>query len=56
MLVTMTSPDTRRYDTDLLETLSQRVVLGDGAMGPQLQNSTTGAGAAGTKYIRLRSG
>ncbi len=33
----MTSPEKRRYDTDLLETLSQRVVIGDGAMGTQLQ-------------------
>jgi 5-methyltetrahydrofolate--homocysteine methyltransferase len=37
MLVGMTSADDTRYDTDLLETLSQRVVVGDGAMGTQLQ-------------------
>src|SRR5246127_4369276 len=37
MLVRMTSAKNTRYDTDLLETLSQRVVVGDGAMGPQLQ-------------------
>ncbi|MGH3551356.1 MAG: methionine synthase [Mycobacterium sp.] len=33
----MTSPNDRAYDTDLLETLSQRVMVGDGAMGTQLQ-------------------
>jgi 5-methyltetrahydrofolate--homocysteine methyltransferase len=33
MLVGMTSTN----DTDLLETLSERVVVGDGAMGTQLQ-------------------
>jgi 5-methyltetrahydrofolate--homocysteine methyltransferase len=27
----------RAYDTDLLDTLSRRVVVGDGAMGTQLQ-------------------
>jgi 5-methyltetrahydrofolate--homocysteine methyltransferase len=27
----------RGYDTDLLDTLSQRVMVGDGAMGTQLQ-------------------
>ncbi|MGH3577501.1 MAG: hypothetical protein ACRDU0_08090, partial [Mycobacterium sp.] len=32
----MTSPNDRAYDTDLLETLSQRVMVGDGAMGTQL--------------------
>jgi hypothetical protein len=37
MLVGMTSANDTRYDTDLLETLSQRVVVGDGAMGTQLQ-------------------
>ena len=37
MLVGMTYADDTRYDTDLLETLSQRVVVGDGAMGTQLQ-------------------
>jgi methionine synthase I (cobalamin-dependent) len=33
MLVAMTSPDNRGYDTDLLEALSQRVMVGDGAIG-----------------------
>ena len=33
----MTSTNDTGYDTDLLETLSQRVVVGDGAMGTQLQ-------------------
>ena len=37
MLVWMTSTNDTGYDTDLLETLSQRVVVGDGAMGTQLQ-------------------
>jgi 5-methyltetrahydrofolate--homocysteine methyltransferase len=37
MLVGMTSSNDTGYDTDLLETLSQRVVVGDGAMGTQLQ-------------------
>jgi methionine synthase I (cobalamin-dependent) len=26
-----------RYDTDILDTLAQRLVVGDGAMGTQLQ-------------------
>ncbi|ORA81153.1 methionine synthase [Mycobacterium malmoense] len=33
----MTAPNEHRYDTDLLDTLAQRVVVGDGAMGTQLQ-------------------
>ncbi len=33
----MTAADHRTYDTDLLTTLSQRVVVGDGAMGTMLQ-------------------
>jgi 5-methyltetrahydrofolate--homocysteine methyltransferase len=33
----VTAADEHQYDTDLLETLSQRVVVGDGAMGTQLQ-------------------
>ncbi|MBV9318685.1 MAG: methionine synthase, partial [Mycobacterium sp.] len=33
----MTSADDHAYDTDLLNTLSQRVMVGDGAMGTQLQ-------------------
>jgi 5-methyltetrahydrofolate--homocysteine methyltransferase len=37
MLVTMTAPNDHAYDTDILETLSQRVMVGDGAMGTQLQ-------------------
>jgi 5-methyltetrahydrofolate--homocysteine methyltransferase len=37
MLVGMTSPEDHGYDTDLLATLSQRVMVGDGAMGTQLQ-------------------
>jgi 5-methyltetrahydrofolate--homocysteine methyltransferase len=37
MLVRVSSPNDHAYDTDLLETLSQRVMVGDGAMGTQLQ-------------------
>jgi hypothetical protein len=37
MLVRMTSAKNPRYDTDLLETSSKRVMVGDGAMGTQLQ-------------------
>ena len=37
MLVRMTAPNDHVYDTDILETLSQRVMVGDGAMGTQLQ-------------------
>src|ERR1700728_2924200 len=37
MLVAMNAPNDHAYDTDILETLSQRVVVGDGAMGTQLQ-------------------
>ena len=33
----MTSANDHAYDTDLLNTLSQRVMVGDGAMGTQLQ-------------------
>ena len=33
----MTVVNDRAYDTDLLDTLSQRVMVGDGAMGTQLQ-------------------
>jgi 5-methyltetrahydrofolate--homocysteine methyltransferase len=33
----VTAPRLRDYDTDLLTTLSERVVIGDGAMGTQLQ-------------------
>src|SRR5690606_7802841 len=35
--VGVTPVDTAVYDTDLLETLSRRVMVGDGAMGTQLQ-------------------
>ncbi len=33
----MTAADDRAFDTDLLDTLSTRVMVGDGAMGTQLQ-------------------
>jgi hypothetical protein len=38
----------RPHDTDLLDTLSQRVMLGDRAMGT--------ADAVVVKYVRLQSG
>ena len=63
MLVRMTAAKNTRYDTDLLETVSQRVVVGDGAMGTQLQAAdltlddfTNRADAVETKYVRLQSG
>jgi 5-methyltetrahydrofolate--homocysteine methyltransferase len=37
MLVGVTFPNDHAYDTDLLDTLAQRVMVGDGAMGTQLQ-------------------
>ena len=62
MLVGMTSTNDTGYDTDLLQTLSERVVVGDGAICTQLQAadlsltiSTTGADAVETKYVRLQS-
>jgi 5-methyltetrahydrofolate--homocysteine methyltransferase len=33
----VTAANEHRYDTDILDTLAQRVVVGDGAMGTQLQ-------------------
>jgi 5-methyltetrahydrofolate--homocysteine methyltransferase len=42
----------RACDTDVLDKLSKRVVVGDGAMGTQLQ----AADAVETKYVRLQSG
>ena len=35
----MTAPSDRAYDTDLLDALSQRVLVSDGAMGTQLQEA-----------------
>ena len=52
MLVSMTPPNEDAYDTDILETLSTRVVVGDGAMGTQLQE----ADLVETKYVRPQSG
>src|SRR5579884_1640745 len=37
MLVGVTFSNDHAYDTDLLDTLAQRVMVGDGAMGTQLQ-------------------
>jgi hypothetical protein len=54
------------YDTDLLDTPSKRVVVGDEAMGAQLQAADlalddflgleAGADAVETEYVWLRSG
>jgi 5-methyltetrahydrofolate--homocysteine methyltransferase len=52
MLVPMNAPNERIYDTDILETLSKRVMVGDGAMGTHLQD----ADLVETKYVRLQSG
>jgi len=37
MFVPMNAPKDHSYDTDILDTLSQRAMVGDGAMGTQLQ-------------------
>src|SRR5580700_7904562 len=37
MLVPVNAPKDHSYETDILEALSQRVIMGDGAMGTQLQ-------------------
>jgi 5-methyltetrahydrofolate--homocysteine methyltransferase len=52
MLVAMNVPNHHAYDTDILDTLSQRVMVGDGAIGTQLQD----ADLVETKYVRLQSG
>ena len=58
----MTDVNDRAYDTDLLDTLSKRVMVGDGAMGTQLQAADlslddfeAGADAVDTKYVWLQS-
>jgi 5-methyltetrahydrofolate--homocysteine methyltransferase len=43
-------------DTDLLDTLSKRVVMGDGAMSSQLQAADLSLDAVETKNVRLQSG
>jgi 5-methyltetrahydrofolate--homocysteine methyltransferase len=43
-------------DTDLLDTLSKRLVVGDGAMSRQLQAAGPSLDAVETKYVRLQSG
>lgn len=48
----VTDVNNRAYDTDLLDVLSERVLVGDGAMGTQLQ----AAGLIEAKYVRLQSG
>jgi len=39
MLVPMNAPNEHAYDTDILETLSKRVMVGDGAVVTQLQDA-----------------
>ena len=51
----MTDVTDRAYDTDLLDTLSKRVMVGDGAIGTQLLHETR-PDAVETKYVRLQSG
>jgi hypothetical protein len=53
--VSVTDVTDRAYDTDLLDTLSKRVRVGDGAVGTQLLNETW-PDAVETKYVRLQSG
>ena len=46
-------------DTDLLDALSKRVLVGDGAMGTQLQAADLTLNEPDvneTKYVRLQSG
>ena len=51
----MTDVNDRAYDADLLDALSARVMVDDGAMGTQLLNETW-PHAVETKYVRLQSG
>jgi 5-methyltetrahydrofolate--homocysteine methyltransferase len=39
MLVSMNAPKDHSYDTVILDTLSQRVMVGDGDMGTQLRDA-----------------
>jgi hypothetical protein len=39
MLIPMNAPKDHSYNTDILEMLSQRVMVGDGAMGTRLQDA-----------------
>jgi 5-methyltetrahydrofolate--homocysteine methyltransferase len=39
MLVPMNAPKNHSYGTDILGALSQRVTVGDGAMGTQLHDA-----------------
>jgi 5-methyltetrahydrofolate--homocysteine methyltransferase len=43
-------------DTDLLDTLSKRLAVGDGAMSRQLHAADLSLDAVETKYVRLQSG
>ena len=46
----------RACDTDLLDTVSKRVMVGDGAMDTQLQKADLWLDAVEAKYVRLQSG
>jgi hypothetical protein len=48
----VTAADERVYHTSLLGTPSERVMVGDGAVGTRCR----GAGVTETKYVRLHSG
>jgi methionine synthase I (cobalamin-dependent) len=59
----VTDVNKHAHDTDVLDTLSRRVMVGDGALGTQLQAVdlwlevlTACAEAVQTKYVRLQSG
>jgi 5-methyltetrahydrofolate--homocysteine methyltransferase len=48
----VTGANDRKYGTDLLDVMSTRVMVGDGAMATRLQ----AAAVAVTKCVRLQSG
>jgi 5-methyltetrahydrofolate--homocysteine methyltransferase len=59
----VTADNEHRYDADLLDALSQRVVVGDAVMGTQLQAADPSLDdfdnrrrRGQTKYVRLQSG
>jgi len=59
----VTAADKHRYDTDVVDALAQRVVVGDARWAPSCRRpisrsttSATGVDAVETKYVRLQSG
>jgi hypothetical protein len=55
----VTDVNDRAYDTDLLDTLSKRVVVGDGEGCNEILRRNylqAGADPVETKYVRLQSG